>query len=176
MTTTALFLNGTVGVGKSTVADALGAALRAERIPHAVIDLDELRRGWPSPPGDRFNTTIELANLRSVAANYIAAGAQMLVLAGVLETTAMVERYREALGASVSLTVVRLTLEPAEAERRLRRRHENDPDGLAWHLNRFAELDGIIDSARFSGASFDTTVNSPSLMAQLILAAARPEG
>ncbi|MFF1879590.1 AAA family ATPase [Leifsonia sp. NPDC058230] len=176
MTTTAVFLNGTVGVGKSTVADALGAALRAERIPHAVIDLDELRRGWPSPPGDRFNTTIELANLRSVAANYIAAGARMLVLAGVLEETAMVERYREALGASVSLTVVRLTLEPAEAERRLRRRHENDPDGLAWHLNRFAELDGIIDAARFSVATFDTTADSPALVAERILRTVKDAG
>ncbi|WP_431278440.1 AAA family ATPase [Leifsonia poae] len=166
---TAIFLNGTVGVGKSTTAEAIGAALAADGVPHAVIDLDELRRGWPSPPGDRFNTAIELANLRSVAANYVAAGAQVLVLAGVLEEAEMVGEYRDAVGGA-SLTVVRLTLDPAEADRRLRSRHGDDHDGLlAWHLDRFAELDAVIDASGIAGPVFDTTSVSPAELARLVL-------
>ena len=49
MSATALFLNGTVGVGKTTVALAIGDLLAAARVPHAVIDVDWLRRGWPPP-------------------------------------------------------------------------------------------------------------------------------
>ena len=76
----ALLLTGAVGVGKTTVADAVGALLEEHGVPGAVIDLDAIRRAWPAPPGDRFHTTIELANLRSVARNYREAGAEVLVV------------------------------------------------------------------------------------------------
>ena len=110
-----LFLNGAVGVGKSTVADAVGALLETAGIPHAVIDLDGLRRGWPPPEGDRFNSAIELANLRPVAANYVDAGARILVLAGVIEEAQAVDLYTDALG-GVRPTVIRLRVDPADTE------------------------------------------------------------
>ena len=86
MTPAALLLNGTVGSGKTAVADALGDLLADREIPHAVIDLDWLRRAWPSPPGDPFNHAMTLRNLTAVATNFLAAGAERLVLAGVLFT------------------------------------------------------------------------------------------
>lgn len=164
----ALFLNGTVGVGKSTTADAVAEALQARSIRHAVIDLDALRNGWPAPAGDRFNTTIELANLRSVAANFVAAGAQVLVLAGVLEDAAMLNHYRDALG-DAALTVVRLSVSPEEGQRRLARRHDNDPTGLAWHRNRFGELDAVLDAAGIPGPRVDTTGVAPADVARTVL-------
>jgi adenylylsulfate kinase-like enzyme len=47
----ALLLTGTVGIGKTTVAVAVGDLLREREVANAVVDLDELRRAWPSPPG-----------------------------------------------------------------------------------------------------------------------------
>ena len=48
MTARALLLTGTVGVGKSSVAAAVGDLLRERRVANAVVDLDELRRAWPA--------------------------------------------------------------------------------------------------------------------------------
>jgi len=50
----AVFLNGTVGAGKTTVAEALADLERDAARSHALIDTDQIRRVWPSPPGDPF--------------------------------------------------------------------------------------------------------------------------
>ena len=84
MTARALLVTGTVGVGKTSVAATVGDLLRQRRVSNAVVDLDELRRSWPAASGDRFNTTVMLANLSAVADNYVGAGFTTLVLAGVL--------------------------------------------------------------------------------------------
>ena len=167
----ALFLNGTVGVGKSTTADAVSALLIERGIPHAIIDLDALRAGWPAPDGDPFNTALELANLRPVAANHRAAGAQVLILPGVIEDAAEVPRYRDALG-GLPLTVVRLTVDPAIGEARLRARHRDDDAAAAWHLHRFGELDAVLDAARIPGPVVDTSRLTPSEAAAQVLDAA----
>jgi nucleoside-triphosphatase THEP1 len=57
VTARALLLTGTVGVGKTSVAAAVGDLLRDRQVANAVVDLDELRRSWPPASGDRFNTT-----------------------------------------------------------------------------------------------------------------------
>ena len=68
------------------MAAAVGDLLRERRVANAVVDLDELRRAWLAPVGDRFHTTVMLDNLSAVAANYVQAGFTTLVLDGVLET------------------------------------------------------------------------------------------
>jgi adenylylsulfate kinase-like enzyme len=65
----ALLITGTVGSGKTSVADALGDLLSGAGIPNAVIDIDGLRRAWPSPPDDPFQVELALRNLRAVARN-----------------------------------------------------------------------------------------------------------
>ncbi len=142
---TALFLNGTVGAGKTTTADAIGTLLQERRTSYAVIDLDALRRVWPSPPDDPFFQRLELANLAAVAANARDAGAERLLLAGVMETPADRERYAEAVG--VSLTVCRLVVPLPRVRSRLLARH---PDGEErdWHLARAGQLDAILAAAR----------------------------
>ncbi|MGP5259606.1 AAA family ATPase [Brachybacterium paraconglomeratum] len=141
----ALLLVGAVGVGKTTTADAIGDELEGRGVPGAVIDLDAIRRGWPAPPGDRFNSAIELANLRAVAQNFREAGAEVLVAAGVMEKRAARDRYEEAMG--VPLTVVRLVAPRDLVRSRLHRRHELEPESLTWHLDRFDELTAILDVA-----------------------------
>ena len=61
-TVEALLITGTVGVGKTTTARVIGEQLQKLGIPHAVIDQDELARGWPAPAEDRFNMELELTN------------------------------------------------------------------------------------------------------------------
>jgi hypothetical protein len=137
----ALLITGTVGVGKTAVADALGDVLAEANIANAVIDLDWLRRAWPAPAGDRFSGAMAIRNLRSVAGNYRAAGALRLVLAGVIESPEDRAAHEEAVGAD--LTVCRLRADLDVVRRRLAGRHEETDPVLRWHLTRAGELDAI---------------------------------
>ncbi|WP_348789077.1 hypothetical protein [Leifsonia sp. NPDC080035] len=162
--TAALFLNGTVGSGKSATADAVGDLLAERGIPHAVIDLDALRRVWPAPADDPFQTELELANLSDYARNASAAGARVLVLAGVVEEVAALPRYEEAVGGPV--TLVRLRADPGVTERRLRARHSADPDGLDWHLARRGELEAVLDGAGLPDTTVTTDDRTPRQVAE----------
>nr|WP_245708799.1 AAA family ATPase [Ruania alba] len=146
-------MNGTVGSGKTTTAAAVGAALAAQDLPHAVLDLDEVRRTWPTTADDPFGAAVELAALRALASVYRRHGATVLVLAGVLEERAMRPSYTDAVGGS--LHVVRLRVPLEEVQARLRARHAADGDGagLDWHLRRAPELHRILE-----GAGVDDTV------------------
>jgi len=150
-----LLITGTVGAGKTTVAEAVGDLLADRGVPHAVVDLDQLRRCWPQPVGDRFNYAMELRNLRSVTANYRAARALRLVLAGVIEQRSHLQDYERAVDCTVR--IVRLRADPNVLADRLRDRHCNDPDGLAWHLARAPELTAALDQAGVADAEVDTT-------------------
>lgn len=144
--TESVLLNGTVGSGKTTTAEALHQLLVGDRISNAVIDLDELRRSWPVPDGDPYNHELERRNLDNVAANYRKAGVQRFILAGVLEHPSEVDRYKRALGEG-KLTVVRLRPPIETVQKRLRNRHEPDTAELSWYLHRSVELHGILNEA-----------------------------
>lgn len=166
----ALLLSGTVGAGKTSTADAVGDRLAQGAVPHAVIDLDALRRAWPSPPGDPFNSAMELRNLADVARNHLDAGAQRLVLAGVLEDPAARVRYEAALG--VPLVVCRVRVDLAVVRARLRRRHEGQDAALRWHLARSGELDAILDAARAEDCTVEATALTLDEAAAAVLRAA----
>ncbi|MFF3068244.1 hypothetical protein [Kitasatospora sp. NPDC057936] len=168
----ALLLTGTVGVGKTATADLLGDLLADRGVPHAVIDLDRLCQAWPAPDGDPFQHRLLLANLRAVAGNYRAAGAQRLVLAGVAENTAERNAYQDALG--MPLRVCRLTADLATVHTRLRTRHETDHDtaSLPWHLRRAEELHLVLEAAGISDITVDTTDLTPAQAASAVLEAA----
>ncbi|NJP95386.1 hypothetical protein HCN51_39135 [Nonomuraea sp. FMUSA5-5] len=163
----ALLITGTVGSGKTSVADAVGDLLAGRQVPNAVIDVDWLRRAWPSPPSDPFHGELTLRNLRPVAANYREAGAERLVLAGVVESRAERDAYEEALG--VPLRVCRLQVELPEVRRRLEARHAFDPEGLDWHLKRSGELASILEVARVEDFVVDGSDGLPSQVATRVL-------
>jgi adenylate kinase family enzyme len=145
----ALLISGTVGAGKTTVADAVGDLLRDDGVPGAVLDVDWLRRAWPAPPGDRFNHQLALRNLGAVAANLPG----RIVLAGVIEDRADRDEYQQALGRP--LTVGRLHVDLDIVRERLRRRHAGDDAGLRWHLHRCGELDAILRDAAVEDFTVD---------------------
>lgn len=167
MTARALLVTGTVGVGKSSVAAAAGDLLRERRVANAVVDLDELRRAWPAASDDRFNTRMMLANLSAVAANYVGAGFTTLVLAGVLETAE--DRRQHAEAVAVPLTVCRLVADLDAVHRRLRGRHVDDHDGLAWHLHRSGELAAIQDESAVEDLRLDVSAAGVSDAASRVL-------
>jgi hypothetical protein len=111
-----------------------------------VIDLDQIRRAWPTPNGDGFGFEMELRNLAPLVHNYFAAGARRLVLAGVCETLRDRARYEAILG--VPLVVCRLRGQVGTLHARLRRRHFDDEPGLDWHLVLAGELDRILDGSK----------------------------
>jgi predicted kinase len=165
----ALLLTGTVGAGKSTTADHVGELLAERGVPHAVVDLDELRRSWPAPPGDPFQQDLELENLRAVAGVYRRRGAARLVLAGVLEDRAARAAYAAAVG--VPLTVCRLRLDVPAVRDRLDVRHAGSPSVLAWHRHRAGELHAILEDARVEDAVVDVEGLAPAEVAASVLRA-----
>lgn len=163
-----IFLNGTVGSGKTSTASAIGAVLEERRIPHAVIDIDQLSVRWPSPADDPFDFRLTLANVVSVATNYRAAGVRIVVLAGVIETTHQLRRYEEELGVGDAVfDHVMLVAPPDVVEQRLRARHE-DADELQWHLKRAPELASILGSAALPGPTFDSQPPLPQLAHHIV--------
>ncbi|GLY95121.1 AAA family ATPase [Actinoplanes sp. NBRC 103695] len=166
----ALLLSGTVGAGKTSVADALGDLLQEAGVAGAVIDVDWLRRCWPAPPGDRFHHDLTLRNLQAVAGTYLAAGAHRLVLAGVLESRDQRDDYQAALG--VPLTVCRLHADLTTVRQRLEQRHAQDPAGLAWHRERCGELDDILRRANVEDFTVDGSTGSVHDIAAAVRAAA----
>jgi adenylylsulfate kinase len=163
----ALLVTGTVGVGKTSVAEAMGDLLTEAEIPNAVVDLDWLCQSWPTPPDDRFNVGMLLRNLRCVAGNYLDAGAIRLVLAGVAESRTERDHYEEAIG--IGLSVCRLRVHLHTVHQRLAHRHGDDHDGLRRHLSRSGELDRILDHAAVEDFTIDATKNSITATAMAVL-------
>jgi hypothetical protein len=163
----ALLINGTVGAGKTSVAEMVGRLLAEAGVPNAVIDLDWLRQSWPSPPGDRFNVAMALRNLRSVAQNFRDAGAVRIVLAGVIETRDERDRHEDAVG--VPLSMCRLHVDLALVRARLAGRHQGEGANLQWHLDRSVELDAILETAAVEDFTVSATDLSISSTAKAVL-------
>jgi len=163
----ALLITGSVGAGKTSVAELVGELLAEAEVPHAVIDLDWLRNTWPSPPGDRFNLAMVLRNLGDVARNFLDAGAVRLVLAGVVETHADLDRYRATIG--VPLAVCRLRVPLPVLHARLNRRHDDD-NSLRWHLDRSGELDAILEAVGLEDFSIEASGLTAHEVAEAVIA------
>jgi hypothetical protein len=170
MAPSALLLTGTVGVGKTSVAGMVGDLLSEVGIANAVIDLDWLRRFWPGPTDDPYNSALGLRNLRPMARNYFDAGATRIVLAGVIETQADRDGHQNALG--VPLVVCRLRVDLSVVRARLTLRHEDAAAVLRWHLDRSAELEAILDAAAVEDFTVDANdLSIPQAAAAVIRAA-----
>lgn len=136
-----VWINGTVGVGKTSVAEAIAQILTEHEMPHAFIDRDALSYSWPQR--GPFNEEVARKNIQTVWQNFKEAGAERLIVAGVIEKASGLEWYRAALDRG--MVVVRLTATQEVRTSRLRLR--NTGPSLEWHLYRTGELDAILDEA-----------------------------
>jgi adenylylsulfate kinase len=140
MSVPTLFITGTCGVGKSTIAAEINDALAEARIANAAIDLDALTWQWPS--NSAFNSDLMFENLAALWPNYQAHGAQRLILARVLEDRAELARYRAAVP-DAEIVVCHLVAPQSLRVDRLRARMPAGPS-RDWHERRGVELEGIL--------------------------------
>ena len=138
---TVVWISGTVGVGKTSIAEAMSAILKTHEIPHAFIDRDALSNSWPTR--GPFNEEVARKNVETVWANFREAGADRLVVAGVIENATDLEWYRAAL--DLRMVLVRIKASPETRASRIRLRDTGASQ--EWHLNRTLELDTILDEA-----------------------------
>ena len=162
-----LVITGPVGVGKSTVSQAVSDVLDEAGLPHGVVELDCLRHCHPSPPGDRFQMALGFRNLAAVAANYRAAGAEGLVLVDIVEARAQRCDYRKAIpGAEVRLVGLLGSL--ATIESRLAGRESGA--NLEWHRRRAAELIEQWEASPVADYLVDTEGRTPLEVAREVVA------
>jgi len=168
-----LWLNGTVGAGKTTIGATVAERLANKGEAVAFIDTDALGDLSPRPADDPFNTRLVAKNLSAVASNFADAGARTLIVAGVIQTEGDLELYERAVRAPI--TLVRLVVPPTELELRLHQRHgEIDPDGLRWHADRAPTLAAILDRSELRMLTV-TNLGHPNDTARAVLAAAEWE-
>ncbi len=134
----AVVISGSLGAGKTHLAEDLGDALSLRGLPCAVVDLDWLCGMHPAPKDDRYNQQLMFTNLAAIWPNYEAAGVQYLVLARVVENPGDRLRYEQSLnGAEVKIVRVE-----ASSTTRRARLIEREPEGF-WrdgHLSRTDDL------------------------------------
>jgi adenylylsulfate kinase len=117
----AVVLTGAPGSGKSSVLDALATRLEIEGVPHAAIESEQLARGFPLLPGDRW-----IDQLAAVLKLQREAGRRLFVIAATTETADELRGVLAAAGARRSL-VICLVASAALVTERLQQR---EPD--AW--------------------------------------------
>lgn len=145
-----LALSGSVGVGKTSTLIEIHDVLEKRQVPHGCVERDALGYSWPAQ--GRFNERIIELNLSCVVRTFLAAGAERLVIAGVIETPPDLLVYQRCIP-NAEIQVCRLTAELDLRRERLRLREKGA--GLQWHLDRTAELDGILDQAKVDHFSVD---------------------
>ncbi|MBB3112404.1 hypothetical protein FHS18_004505 [Paenibacillus phyllosphaerae] len=152
---------GPVGIGKSSAADAISETLEYDySIPHAVVDLDHVRRSFPPPSEDPFNMELGFRNLAAVWSNYRAMGAKCLIIPSVMESNEHLDKIRLAVpGADVF--VVRLVA-PLEVNHARIRGREKTVASLNWHLQRSAQLAEELAKKQLEHIIVDTESKLPS--------------
>ncbi|MBF4564445.1 hypothetical protein ITJ62_05125 [Plantibacter sp. VKM Ac-2876] len=168
-----IFLNGSYGVGKSSVLDHLGDRFAEEELPFSLFDVDWFHRSWPSAADDPANVLTEAKNMRAVWNNYLETGPRTPIVAGVIESVEDARRYEEVFGRE--LRIVHLVASPGVAEQRLRRRYDaGRADALNWHLANHRRLVAVLAHADWHALTVDTDGLTPAQVAAAVFTALDP--
>jgi dephospho-CoA kinase len=138
-------VTGTIGSGKTTVADEIAVLLHEQGIPHALIDLDWLCQLHPAPAEDPYREDLMFRNLSAIWSNYRAEGLDHLVLARVIEDREHLRRYKAVIP-EADIKVVRVHAPPKLVQERLRRREVGSFYDHLWQ--RSQELSEIFNRAQ----------------------------
>lgn len=140
----AVLVTGTVGSGKTAIADEIAVLLYEQSIQHALIDLDWLCQLYPAPAEDPYREDLMLRNLAAIWPNYRAEGLEYLVLARVIEHREHLSRYKAVIP-EADIKVLRVHAPPNLVQERLRRREVESFYDHLWQ--RSQELSEIFDRA-----------------------------
>ena len=116
-----LWLCGPSGVGKSSVGFELFDQLGNAGTATAYVDLDQLGLCYPTPDDDARNNRVKARNLGEVWSGFRAAGAQCLVVSGIVDDVEEIRRHADLL-ADTALTVCRLRVGHDELRNRIAHR------------------------------------------------------
>jgi hypothetical protein len=142
-----VIVSGTLGAGKTAVADEISVLLQEAGLPHGLIEVDGLDQCFPAPTDDLWGERLACANLEAVARNFRARGARFLVLARAIQSRDHLRGYRDAIPGA-RITVVRLDASSATIRSRLERREVGSLQ--TWFLGR---ADGL--AAELKAASVE---------------------
>jgi adenylylsulfate kinase-like enzyme len=157
-----LWLCGPPGVGKSVVGwEVYQRLMRAGRAP-AHVDIDQLGMSYPEQAGDPGRHVLKARNLGVVRANGAAAGAQCLIVSGVVDATRGPETEHAGGG---EVMVCRLRVDAAELVRRVLGRSGSSaqPDAAVQDAD-------LLDRSTFTDWCVDTTALSVEAVADQVLA------
>src|ERR1700709_922304 len=98
------WLFGPPAVGKSTTAWQLYLDLAARGVAAAYVDIDQLGMCYPARPEDPDRDRLKGLVLAAMLATYAAAGADVLVVSGVLEPTLIPWHHETLAGHDVTFT------------------------------------------------------------------------
>ena len=145
-------LNGSPGSGKSTLADAVAEQLRATGVRHAVIDLDEFARVYPSDV-EALNS-LKWQNLSATWPNYTTIGELKVIIPVLIDTTADLESLKQS-APSKSLTICTLTAPIDVLKSRVTTREPNEywQERLRGLVERYAKRS---DSEKFADFEVST--------------------
>jgi adenylylsulfate kinase len=159
-----LLITGPVGVGKTTIADAVSYLLAQRGIRHACVDLPQIGKAFPVSDGDPWNEELTHRNLASMWQNFRAAGAERLIVSRVLEASSGLRRITEAVPGA-EITVVRLRAPLTVVHRRIRARNPQ-PE---WFLNAATELTNTMELHALEDVVVDNAAMSIGETAKMVL-------
>jgi len=145
-----LWLCGPSGVGKTSVGFELFDQLSKAGTVTAYVDLDQLGLCRPAPEDDPNNNRVKARNLGQVWSGFRAAGAQCLVVSGIVDEAEEVRRHADLLP-DTALTMCRLRVGHDELRDRIARR------GSLRHLTEEAVRNAVeLDRTDFADLIVDT--------------------
>ncbi len=171
--TRVLVVNGSIGAGKTSVAEGAFDVLAARGARAAMIDGDFLCQAEPNVEGVPFNQDLLFANLAAVAPVYRSYGYGFMVIARVVEDPEDRARYAQAFAAAGmpgEVVIARVTAPESERKDRIVHR-DLDPEWHQWGHARTVELEAVLSDLKLDDAVVSNSGRTPQETAEELLAA-----
>jgi predicted ABC-type ATPase len=164
-----LWLCGPAGVGKSTVSWQLYTELASTGVRVAFVDSDQICMCYPAPPADPGRQHLKALNAGAMVANLRAAGAQCVIINGVLNPAGL----ESGLLPGADVTICRLRARGDEVERRFTAKHSQwrDMADMDEWLRMTRDEIRVMDQTSFADTCVDTTGVPAGEVAALVRAA-----